>query len=184
MSLRLTAACVIVATFLCVSHAPAEDTLHVRGMMPSETFTKAGLSKLTADELAVLDQWMTSHTLKVIQNIQEEQAQKVLYPHDLEGAWIVANDGKPLGLITANEFNSDSLLNEFGEYGNEFNSDSIFNEFGPYGNEFSSLSPFNEFTSTPPIIVRNGKILGYFTANSSLTPRIDPRVLIGWLKRP
>lgn len=86
----------------------------------------------------------------------------------LKGASIIAQDGKNtfLGKID-NEFTKDSIFNEFSKYGNEFNADSIFNEFGRFGGEFSQFSPFNEFTNKPPMIVKDGKIIGYLTANKA-----------------
>jgi hypothetical protein len=73
-------------------------------------------------------------------------------------------------------------MNEFGDYGNEFNGNSIFNQFGNYGNPLSALSPFNQFTSTPPKIYLNDRFMAYFTANEALAPRVDPELLIAWLK--
>ena len=79
---------------------------------------------------------------------------------------------KFIGAI-ANEFDSDSIANEFGA-GNEFRSDSIFNEFGSFGSEFSSYSAFNEFAGNPPIIVNNNyKFVGYLTINDFKTPNIN-----------
>jgi hypothetical protein len=95
-----------------------------------------------------------------------------------EGAILVASDGKAIGKITGNEFDSDSIINEFGRFGSEFSHESIMNQFGPYGSEFSNLSPFNEFTSNPPRIVKAGKSLAYVTVNEFLSPRVDPRMLI------
>lgn len=81
-------------------------------------------------------------------------------------------DWEFIGAI-ANEFDSDSIANEFGA-GNEFSSDSIFNEFGSFGSEFSSYSAFNEFASNPPIIVNdNYKFVGYLTINDFKTPNIN-----------
>jgi len=84
----------------------------------------------------------------------------------LTGASIIAQDDKNtfLGKID-NEFAKDSIFNEFSKYGSEFNAESIFNEFGKFGGEFSNLSPFNAFASKPPMIVKDGKIIGYLTAN-------------------
>jgi len=86
----------------------------------------------------------------------------------LKGASIIAQDGKStyLGEID-NEFGKDSIFNEFSKFGNEFNADSIFNEFGTFGGEFSQFSPFNEFTNKPPMIVKDGKVIGYLTANKA-----------------
>jgi hypothetical protein len=101
----------------------------------------------------------------------------------LEGARIVADDGQFLGVITQNQFASDSILNEFGRYGSKFSATSIFNEFGRYGGKFSPLSPFNEFTMTPPrIITPGGKFVAYLTKNQFKTPALDPHVLIALLK--
>jgi len=47
------------------------------------------------------------------------------------------NTGKYLGNLNDNEFDPNSVANEFGRYGNEFSPDSINNDFGKYGNEFS-----------------------------------------------
>lgn len=75
----------------------------------------------------------------------------------------------------ANEFNSDSIGNEFGSYGNEFNSDSIFNEYGDYGSEYSSESAFNEYASTPPILINSDdEFVGYLSLNEYKTPSINP----------
>jgi len=101
----------------------------------------------------------------------------------LEGTLIVADDGQFLGVITTNKFNSDSITNEYGKYGSQYNSNSIFNKYGNYGSEYSSLSPFNKYTSTPPKICDgNGNFIAYLTANRYLTPRVDPLLLIAWLK--
>ena len=91
---------------------------------------------------------------------------------------IIAQDNKNtyLGKIT-NSFDSESTFNEFGTYGSEFSSTSIWNEFGTFGSEFSSYSPFNEFTSSPPLIIKGGKIIGYLSTNKSLQSSISPNIL-------
>jgi len=89
---------------------------------------------------------------------------------------------KFIGAI-ANEFDSDSIANEFGA-GNEFSSDSIFNEFGSFGSEFSSYSAFNEFASNPPIIVNDYyKFVGYLTINEFKTPNINTYQAIACAKK-
>jgi hypothetical protein len=91
----------------------------------------------------------------------------------IAGASLFANDGQYLGQL-ANEFNSESIYNEFGTYGSEFSATSIYNEFGQYGGEFASLSPFNEFTSTPPRLIKDDAFLAYFTVNEFKTPAVNP----------
>lgn len=95
----------------------------------------------------------------------------------IDGSKVIADDGQYLGKL-CNAFDSESIINEFGIYGNKFNSNSIWNEFGTYGNEFSNLSPFNEFTTTPPMIIKNGSVIGYLTKNKALKNSVDPHILL------
>jgi hypothetical protein len=87
-------------------------------------------------------------------------------------AIVTAKDGTYLGRI-AGSFGKDSLFNQFSAYGNKFSSKSIWNEFGRYGGEFSRSSPFNEFTRTPPSITKEGKLIGYLTANTAIRSGIS-----------
>ncbi len=96
----------------------------------------------------------------------------------INGAVIIAQDSNNtfLGKVT-NKFDSQSIFNEFGTYGNEFSSKSIWNEFSTFGNEFNSNSPFNAFSSSPPMLIKNRKILGYLSANKSIKASISPNLL-------
>ncbi|MGI2059630.1 hypothetical protein ACRN9T_21030 [Shewanella baltica] len=78
----------------------------------------------------------------------------------VDGSTIIAQDNENtyLGKIT-NSFDSDSIFNDFGTYGNEFSGESIWNQFSTFGNEFNSDSPFNEFSASPPMIIKNKKLL-------------------------
>jgi len=96
------------------------------------------------------------------------------------GARIVARDGTFLGKISKNEFDSDSIANEFG-FGNPFGSESLFNEFGRFGNKFSNESPFNEMATQPPVIVGAHGVIGVLTSNSSIPGGVSPTLLLGWL---
>jgi len=95
----------------------------------------------------------------------------------VDGGKVIADDGQYLGKI-CNPFDHESIFNEFGTYGNKFNSNSIWNEFGSYGNQFSNLSPFNKFTTTHPMIIKNGTVIGYLTKNKSLKNAVDPHILL------
>lgn len=96
----------------------------------------------------------------------------------LRGATIIAQDDENsyLGKLT-NEFDSDSIFNEFGKYGNEFSSTSIWNEFSTFGNEFSSYSPFNQFSSNPPMLIKGGEVIAYLTINKSVPGSVSPNLL-------
>lgn len=100
----------------------------------------------------------------------------------LEGAIIISNDNKFIGKITKNKYNSDSINYEYGEYGSKYSSNSIFNKYGEYGSKYSSLSPFNKYTSTPPKIYKENEFIAYLSVNTFISPRVDPNLLIAWLK--
>ena len=98
--------------------------------------------------------------------------------YQLDGSYIVAQDERNtfLGKIE-NSFSQDSIFNEFGNFGSEYGSLSIFNEFGGFGSEFGTYSATNSFTSTPPMIIKNGKILGFITTNKAINGGISPSLL-------
>lgn len=83
-------------------------------------------------------------------------------------------DGTFLGSFDKNKYNSESIFNEYGNYGSRFSSTSIFNEFGSYGSRFSSKSPYNPYASEPPVILYRGRPFGRLTANRYLNNAIDP----------
>ena len=95
------------------------------------------------------------------------------------GCHIFSDEKKPkyLGTI-ADEFSSNSIFNDYGTYGSEYSSDSIWNEYGTYGGEYSSGSPFNSYSSSPPLIVKNKKVIGRLTVNKNVSGAVDPN----WLK--
>lgn len=96
----------------------------------------------------------------------------------LDGAKIIAQDDKNTYLGTIkNSYSSDSIFNEYGTYGSEYSSNSIWNEYGTFGSEYSSYSPFSEYSSTPPMIIKGGNIIGYLSANKFQSPSISPNLL-------
>lgn len=94
----------------------------------------------------------------------------------ISGASVIADDGKFLGKLTS-QYSSDSILNEYGTHGSQYSSDSIWNQYGTYGSAYSSLSPFNQYTSTPPVLVKSGKVIARLTANKNLRGALTPYVV-------
>jgi len=96
----------------------------------------------------------------------------------VKGAVLIAQDDKNtyLGKI-ANSYDSESIFNEYGTYGSQYNSLSIWNQYGTFGSEYNSNSATNPYTSTPPMIIKNRKILGYLSANKNLRGSITPNLL-------
>ena len=96
----------------------------------------------------------------------------------VEGASLVAQDDENtfLGKIT-NQYVSDSIFNEYGSYGSEYSSTSIWNKYGTFGSEYSTYSPHNRYTSTPPMIIKGNKIVGYLSVNKSIESSVSPNLL-------
>jgi hypothetical protein len=92
-------------------------------------------------------------------------------PHKL-----YSNDGKTyLGKLTTNEYDTDSIYNEYGTYGSKYSTTSIMNDYGTYGSRYSSESAFNDLATDPPIILdKDGKSVGYLTTNTSIKDGISP----------
>jgi len=96
----------------------------------------------------------------------------------IRGASIIAQDDDRtfLGTLT-NELNSNSIFNEIGTYGSDISSNSIWNDIGTYGSDISKYSPFDNITSTPPMIIKNGTVIGYLTVNEIIAGGISPFIL-------
>ena len=79
-----------------------------------------------------------------------------------------------LGCLNCNNYDSNSIWNEYGTYGSSYNSKSIWNEYGTYGSEYNSLSPWNEYSNDSPVVVdKDGNFYGYFTLNEYRAKRAD-----------
>lgn len=93
----------------------------------------------------------------------------------IAGAQVWSQDAVPvyLGRLT-NRFDGESIFNTFGTYGSQFSALSINNQFGRYGSPFSSTSARNVYASNPPVLIKNGQPLAYFTVNSFQRPYVTP----------
>lgn len=96
----------------------------------------------------------------------------------LRGAKLIAQDEENTFLGTfSNRYQGNSIFNEFGPNGSEFSGTSIWNKFSTFGSEFSQYSPNSQYTSTPPMIVKDGRIIGYLTRNKSIRGALNPGIL-------
>jgi len=96
---------------------------------------------------------------------------------------LVGGDRVFLGTINANQFDSDSIVNSFGDHGSEFGSRSVFNRFSKYGDSVSNLSAFCSLASEPPRLFVGDRFVAYVTRNSIMIPAIDPLQLKAFLIR-
>lgn len=96
----------------------------------------------------------------------------------VKGAVLIAQDDKNtfIGKIT-NSYDSQSIFNEYGTFGSQYSSNSIWNSYGTFGSEYSSYSATNQYTSTPPMIIKDRKVLGYLTANKNMRSAASPNLL-------
>ncbi|MBT3799742.1 MAG: hypothetical protein HOG05_01180 [Bacteroidetes bacterium] len=69
-----------------------------------------------------------------------------------DSPYLVSPDGKYLGNLNSNQFDPNSVSNQFGRYGSQFSPDSINNQFGTYGSQFSNKSPNNPYATQAPRI--------------------------------
>ncbi len=100
--------------------------------------------------------------------------------------YLYADDGTGtfLGKISSNKYDKDSIANEYGIYGNIYQTKSIFNQYGNYGSKYSQYSVFNEYATNPPkILDKNGKVVGYLTANKYVKDGISYEEMMVLLKK-
>lgn len=67
------------------------------------------------------------------------------------GPAIYAPDGTYLGRLNNNQFDPESVSNQFGRYGSQFSPYSINNQMGRYGSMFSNQSP-NQIGYSVPLV--------------------------------
>jgi hypothetical protein len=115
----------------------------------------------------------------VVEPEEPREDPRVALLRALTGASLVSDEEPPhfLGNLS-NRFDSESIFNRFGTYGSRFSSDSIWNKYGSYGGKYSSYSPFNKYTSTPPLIVKDGSVIGRLTVNRYVRGALDPYAVV------
>ncbi len=173
--------CAIILLFLTITPPEAHSETRIRDLMTPAQFRTAGLHKLSAAELRILDRWFASACSDIGSGSLAEPAARTRDFADLLGASLIASDGTFLGKISRSTLDGDSISNTMSPHGSTLGADSIFSTLGQYGSTLSSLSPFNSLASAPPRIVKDGRQLGYLTKNSIKQPAIDPDELLKWL---
>ena len=96
----------------------------------------------------------------------------------LEGASIVAQDDSNtfLGTITGS-MDRESIFNQMGNHGSTMSRTSIWNTMGDFGNPMGRYSATNSMTDRPPMIIRNGQVIGFVSTNSMIRSRVSPGML-------
>ncbi|YAF99288.1 MAG: hypothetical protein AB3A66_28000 (plasmid) [Nodularia sp. CChRGM 3473] len=98
-------------------------------------------------------------------------------------AYLVAQDGQLLGLLSSDQCNPDSISNPCGIYGSPCGVYSIRNPCGIYGGSCGIYSPYNTVCINPPVIVYQGQVVMLVTKNNYVMtnglPVVDPDLLLG-----
>jgi hypothetical protein len=118
---------------------------------------------------------------KLLSDLYDQAAQEGAgsAPRD---SYLEAADRQYLGKITTNDYDPNSILNQYGSYGSIYSGTSIFNQYCPYGGAYGQFSPQNPYTTQPPVLFIKGKRLGVVTTNEYLPDRIPYTSFIHALK--
>ena len=83
---------------------------------------------------------------------------------------LIGADGTPLGTLSSNRYDPNSISNPFGRFGSQFSPTSVNNPLSPYGSPTSGISAKNPLaTRAPSIVARDGTYLGALS-NNTLDP--------------
>jgi hypothetical protein len=86
-----------------------------------------------------------------------------------------------LGCLSCSAYDSDAVLNTYGDHGSHYSDESIFDPYGDFGGHYSSNSPCNSYASDPPVVVdEEGNYYGELTVND-YRPR-QAKALVAWIK--
>ena len=96
----------------------------------------------------------------------------------LSGASIYAQDSSNtyLGKISSH-YDSDSIFNTYGNFGSKYSSNSLWDTYGNFGDNYSDFSAQNRTANKPPIIVKQGRVIGYLSGNKSIQPSVSPNLV-------
>ena len=93
---------------------------------------------------------------------------------DLDGARVYSQETSPkyLGFF-GDALAPDSIMNTYGTYGSSYNLSSVRNTFGSYGSTYGPFSANNSYSTTPPIIMKWGEVIGYLSTNNYIGSRVS-----------
>ena len=107
------------------------------------------------------------YTYKPYSNQSKQYASPRSTPTYNRNLNVISNDGKYLGKLNSNQYDSDSVSNPYGRHGSKYSSQSVNNPYGRYGSPYSSESANNPYTTRAPKIydARTGRYRGKLSAN-------------------
>jgi len=93
-------------------------------------------------------------------------------------SFLTAGDKQFLGNITANVYDVNSILNEYGPYGSQYSPTSIFNQYSQYGGPYGAYSISNPYCQAPPKLYIKQKLIGHISENLYVQNRISPKAFL------
>ena len=118
----------------------------------------------------------TKELLKsLLQGVYSQQANGTQGVGD---SYLMAPNNQYLGRITTNQYDTHSLLNQYGPYGSKYSNTSIFNPYSPYGSPYGQFSINNPYCSTSPQLFIQGRLLGHVTKNPHVGQRISTEAFL------
>ena len=174
--LNIALVCLIITS---ITHSETRRSTPKRDRKEFEKLIQEKQARMKKRELAIKRSQRKLAPLMSYSIEELQMAVGVKVMHRYQDAKVISTERQPkyLGNIS-NEFDVDSIFNNYGLYGSKYGIDSIWNQYGLYGSEFSLHSPFNEFSIDAPIIVKDGKVVGRLTVNKSVSGAVDP----SWLR--
>ncbi|MEH2294828.1 hypothetical protein [Nostoc sp.] len=98
-------------------------------------------------------------------------------------AQLCGADGQFLGLLSTNQYEINSISNQYGMYGGQYGLYSISNQYGMYGGQYGLYSPYNTNCLNPPVIFYQGQPMLIVTRNNFVQNHglliVDPDLVIG-----
>lgn len=133
-------------------------------------------SKVSSEKLAALKARLAPALALSANDLQF--ALKLKFHETYYGAAVIGDDDDHtfLGTIT-NSFDSNSIFNTVGTHGSDVSSTSIWNDVCRFGGDVSPYSPFNEVALHPPIIIKDGQVIGKLTVNDYSLNAVNPYLL-------
>jgi hypothetical protein len=88
-----------------------------------------------------------------------------------------------LGCLTCSKYDTESVLNAYGDFGSAYSTSSVHNKYGDYGSKYGDSSACNPYASDPPVIVDDkGRYYGRLTVSTARTDGPPTPELRGWIR--
>jgi hypothetical protein len=87
-----------------------------------------------------------------------------------------------LGCVNCSQYDTESITNQYGQYGSAYSTTSVLNHYGEFGSKYSMYGACNPYASDPPVIVDGaGQFYGRLTVNQYNPQQTRDPGLLAWL---